>query len=314
VNYVTHTRIAFARLSVEPTATAQHISLYVALFQQWNNAHFPASLMLMRDELMTSAHIGNCSTYVKCLRDLDAWGFLTYLPSQSPHKASRAFMHEQVGLDMPQPEPAMPTMYKSVPSSEHSRGQVMIQVVDQAVRQPVSPIIKTSENEVNETNTQNFSNTAVADARKKAVSSCEDELLSEEPLDSERGNDQKEKVAPKRKTRSHTTQERKAKRPEVPFAESELADLSAFIAAFTSTDFELANLRYYHEKVANWRKDGEPPRRRDWKATAKTFMLNDVERNALVLAPGSQRGTSGTPPYCTGPSDHSAEYVSQRYT
>jgi len=311
MNYVMHTRIAFAKLSAEPTATAQHISIYVALFQQWNNAHFPASLMLMRDELMDASHVGNRSTYVKCLRDLDAWGFITYLPSQSPHKASRAFMHEQVSLN--QTELARPTMHESVHSSVHSHGQVEGQVVSQAVEQPVSTIIKTSENEANSTNAENFSNTATADARKKTGSSCEDELLSEEHL-SNRCNDQKEKVAPKRKTRSHTTQERKAKRPEVPFAESELADLSAFIAAFTGTDFELANLRYYHEKVANWRKDGEPPRRRDWKATAKTFMLNDVERNALVLAPGSQRGTSGPSPYCTGPSDHPAEYVSQRYT
>ncbi|MGI4823583.1 MAG: hypothetical protein ACRYFV_20410 [Janthinobacterium lividum] len=308
MNYVTHTRIAFARLSVEPTATAQHISIYVALFQQWNNAHFPASLMLMRDELMAAAHIGNRSTYVKCLRDLDTWGFITYLPSQSPHKASRAFMHEQEGLN--QPESARLTMHKSVHSSVHSRGQV----VSQAVDQPVSTIIKTSENEANEVNTENFSNTATADARKKTVSSCEDELLSEESIPSNRCNADKEKVASKRKIRSHTTQERKVKRPEVPFAESEFADLSAFIAAFTGTDFELANLRYYHEKVANWRKDGEPPRRRDWKATAKTFMLNDVERNALVLAPGSQRSTSGTPPHCTGPSDQTAEYVSQRYS
>jgi hypothetical protein len=180
----------------------------------------------------------------------------------------------------------------------------------------VCTIIKTSENEVNPTNTENFSNTAAADVRKKSVSSCEDELLSEEHLSSSRCNDQKEKVASKRKVRSHTIQERKAKRPEVPFAESELADLSAFIAAFTDTDFELANLRYYHEKVANWRKDGEPPRRRDWKATAKTFMLNDVERNALVLAPGSQRGTSDANPSSssTGTGAYAAEYISQRYS
>ncbi|MGI4738054.1 MAG: hypothetical protein ACRYG7_23030 [Janthinobacterium lividum] len=82
-------------------------------------------------------------------------------------------------------------------------------------------------------------------------------------------------------------------RPELPFAASELATPEAFAAAFAGSDYALADLRYYHALVANWRQNGEPPLRRDWQATATKFMLNDAADNRLKLAPGTQRPEPG---------------------
>jgi len=82
-------------------------------------------------------------------------------------------------------------------------------------------------------------------------------------------------------------------RPELPFAESALATPEAFAAAFEGSDYALADLRYYHALVANWRQDGQPPLRRDWQATATKFMLNDAADNRLKLAPGTQRHEPG---------------------
>lgn len=80
---------------------------------------------------------------------------------------------------------------------------------------------------------------------------------------------------------------RRPQRPEVPFAESDLASFDAFAAAFAGTDYgQYADLRFYHEKIRNWRQKGEAPRRRDWKATATQFFLNDAHDNRLKLAPG----------------------------
>ncbi|UOR06263.1 helix-turn-helix domain-containing protein [Hymenobacter aerilatus] len=78
-------------------------------------------------------------------------------------------------------------------------------------------------------------------------------------------------------------------RPEVPFLESEYADYDTFAAAFVGTDYALANLRYYHEKISAWRQKGEVPRRKDWLATAKQFFLHDISSNSLVLDPSTQR-------------------------
>jgi hypothetical protein len=113
----------------------------------------------------------------------------------------------------------------------------------------------------------------------------------------------KEKVAPKRKGVSQpggspcaAAPGRRPTLPELPFSQSPLADVSAFIQAFQGIDYELADLRHYHQLVATWRdrKTGEEPRRKDWVATAKRFMLNDAADNRLKLAPNVQRRPDGT--------------------
>jgi|GEM_PF-5604680 len=139
----------------------------------------------------------------------------------------------------------------------------------------------------------------------------------------------KEKVAPKRKG-SHgealregartTTAGKGSKRgskPEITFAESDLFDFGVFTAAFEGTDFALADLHYYHEKVKAWRdrKTGEEPRRRDWLATAKQFFLNDSHDNRLKIAPGTQHahqhGAGGSGPESGGAA---TGYRSSRYS
>ncbi|TGD81721.1 hypothetical protein [Hymenobacter wooponensis] len=306
MNYITHTRAAFAFLAAEPTATPHHVSLYVALFQLWNAAHFPPSVLLFRDELMRAAHIGSAGTYRACLRDLTAWGLITYQPSQSQHHPSQALMHE-LG-----PEAALPTATpESAPTTTgSSRGLGRGASRGPTTGQAVPPILKTPVTVTDEENPTDFSNASAAGAKNQKGYAVLDDSLSAEQLAAEdcAGEAPKEKVAPKRKAPG-----RGGGRPEVLFAESELADPEAFIAAFAGTDFELANLRFYHQKVANWRKDGEPPRRRDWKATAKNFMLNDIERNALVLAPAQPVAGYGTPAHGAGARSAIADYFDSRY-
>ena len=143
----------------------------------------------------------------------------------------------------------------------------------------------------------------MAAEKKRGEELPSDDKLSE-PDDSELTAQEpppQEKVARKRKV-PHRPQ-----RPEIPFAESELATLDAFMAAFAGTDYALADLRFYHEKILNWRQKGDVPLRRDWLATCKQFFLNDAADNRLKLAPGTHlhrpgqhRPDSGTRPAPTG--------------
>ncbi|GGG33977.1 helix-turn-helix domain-containing protein [Hymenobacter glacieicola] len=89
--------------------------------------------------------------------------------------------------------------------------------------------------------------------------------------------------------KSRPAKPERTSRPELPFLESDIGTPEAFAAAFAGTDYELANLAYYFEKITAWRQKGEVPRRKDWKATAKQFFLNDISSNSLVLAPGVQQ-------------------------
>ncbi len=87
--------------------------------------------------------------------------------------------------------------------------------------------------------------------------------------------EEKEKVAEKRKRSLEA----------IPFTQSVYADKDVFVNAFAGTEFEQANLLYYHAALANWRDKttGEPPLRKDWLALARTFMLNDIKAGKLVL-------------------------------
>jgi hypothetical protein len=99
MNYIRHTRIAHELLSGQAAATPHHISLYWALFFQWNTARFADSLD--HQAVMQAAHIGNKRTYTATLYDLETWGLLTYQPSQSRHQPSRCFMQVLPVAEMP---------------------------------------------------------------------------------------------------------------------------------------------------------------------------------------------------------------------
>lgn len=122
----------------------------------------------------------------------------------------------------------------------------------------------------------------------------------------------KKKVAAKKKAPERPA---RLSRPDVPFADSELADFATFEAALAGTDYELADLRYYHEKIKNWRdrKSGEPPLRKDWLATSKQFFLNDARENCLKLAPGVQRHDATSYGQSVGSGAGATGYRSSRY-
>lgn len=65
-----------------------------------------------------------------------------------------------------------------------------------------------------------------------------------------------------------------------------------FLCSFSGTDYELADLEYYYQVVSNWAAS-KGVRRKDWLATARTFMLRDVSDNKLRLKPSSNSHANG---------------------
>jgi len=308
MNYIRHTRAAFELLARTAEATPYHVSLYVALFQQWNEARFPADIVLFKDEVMQAAHIGSPKTYRACLRDLSAWGLITYQPSHSEYRASRALMHELPTADAPL---VGPHSTQAVPK-RRPPGPATSNPTTGATSAPshtpaVPPFDKPDANltkPLSENGTP-FSRTAVAPEKKRGEDAEDDNQHLESDDSDQTAQTQKDsahqanRVAPKRKSSGSPSPPGRAsggaRRPEIPFADSELAPLDTFLTAFVGTDYELANLRYYHELVGNWRQHGEPPRRRDWLATSKKFMLNDMQDGKLKLASSATypRGSAG---------------------
>lgn len=337
MNYVQHTRAAHQHLAGQPAATPHHVSLYWALFYEWNAARFPDSLPLDHAALMRTAHIGNEKTYRAALRDLDSWQMLTYHPSHTRYQPSTCcladlsaepFMGAKIA---PHEAPTSGAEATPMPvikgKTAHAASSASEPQMPEPVRPEMPPMLpasgpqvpehslydKTSGSKLSTSKPTPFGRSNAPHSGKKIGEKGQaDEGLSGEEVVSEESTPPMSPPAGSRRQRgpgAHaatireaavagiTPQSGRQPRPEIPFAESELADVEVFIRAFEGTDYALADLRFYHEKVRLWRdkKTGEQPRRRDWLATAQRFMINDAHDNRLKLAPTSPNGPAAGP-------------------
>ena len=89
MNYIKHLNGVFQQFSKDSRLNPTHVSLYMALFQYWNINRFPKEFYINREEVMAMAKIGSVSTYHRCLRRLDEWKYLQYMPSHNPFKGSK---------------------------------------------------------------------------------------------------------------------------------------------------------------------------------------------------------------------------------
>ncbi|WP_437370513.1 hypothetical protein [Maribacter litoralis] len=92
MNYIKLLNAAFEKFFFDDRLNPTHISLYMALFQEWNSSRFADEFYVNRRDLMLASKIGSKSTYHRCVTDLDAWEYLSYFPSNNPYKGSKIKM------------------------------------------------------------------------------------------------------------------------------------------------------------------------------------------------------------------------------
>ncbi|SHG73858.1 hypothetical protein SAMN05444483_1263 [Salegentibacter echinorum] len=92
MNYIKTLQAAFETFYEDDRLNPSHVSLYLALFQEWNSTRFAKDFYVWRREVMQKAKIGSNSTYHRCLRDLHKWSYITYFPSNNPFKGSKIKM------------------------------------------------------------------------------------------------------------------------------------------------------------------------------------------------------------------------------
>ncbi len=89
MNYIRHLNGFFTRLTVDCQMTSYHISLYLALFQQWNAERFADEFIISRREMMDLSRIGSANTYARCMKELAEWGYIRYIAASNIHSGSR---------------------------------------------------------------------------------------------------------------------------------------------------------------------------------------------------------------------------------
>lgn len=88
MNYIRHLTGFYERIQQDERLNPTHISLYLALFQFWNLNHFQNPISISRNEMMRLSKISALGTYHKCIKQLQDFGYIEYLPSFNPYKGS----------------------------------------------------------------------------------------------------------------------------------------------------------------------------------------------------------------------------------
>ena len=91
-NYIKLLTAAYEQFYKDSRLSPSHVSLYMALFQEWNISRFAIEFYADRHLLMKISKIGSTSTYHRCIVQLHDWGYLIYYPSFNPFKGSRIRM------------------------------------------------------------------------------------------------------------------------------------------------------------------------------------------------------------------------------
>ena len=89
MNYIQHLNSVFKRFAKDEQLKANHISLYMALFQIWNQSRFAEMIYLNRQEVMRMSKIGSLKTYHRSIKYLDGRRYIRYFPSHDPMVGSR---------------------------------------------------------------------------------------------------------------------------------------------------------------------------------------------------------------------------------
>lgn len=74
--------------------TAKHISLYMALFVQWNLNQCKEPISIKREVVMRAAKISARHTYNKYINDLHKFGYIKYMPTSNPLHHSVVYIKE----------------------------------------------------------------------------------------------------------------------------------------------------------------------------------------------------------------------------
>lgn len=82
----------YKNVSEDARISATHISLYMALTQQWNLAGCKNPFPIDREKIMKTAKINARFTYNKCMNNLQEYGYIKYLPSSNSFRQSIIYL------------------------------------------------------------------------------------------------------------------------------------------------------------------------------------------------------------------------------
>ena len=235
-NYIIHLNSTFKRFADDENATPFHISLYMALFHKWNSAKFRNPISVARDDLMFLSKIGSTNTYTKCLKELDKWGYIKYMPSHSYHVGSKIYLYT---FSKTKKTTTNKTTDNATDiSTNKSSDKTAEPTNDNTPKQEVIPSINT----INNTNKLN------------SVNASSPILKNKNLINSKKDDENKEKKV--------------AQKKESPT----LGEIKNYFAEKLSTELESEKFFNYFESNG-WLVGGKTPMK-NWQAAANNWLIN----------------------------------------
>ena len=257
MNYIKQLTHFFNKAQADIDFSATHLSLFMALFQLWNQARFAKQIQIIRDDAMRLGKINSKATYHKAMAYLHKQGYIDYCPSYNPYKGSTiTFFPEQPAQSKPNTEP--------------------VQILStRTINEPYNKLYSTSI--IHDDNTSDLSIDQKSEGNGKTASSNQGVLLFPKK---EKGSAQREtsKLAvSKAKSNENGGSMRPIKNK--LFSNEKtipplLEQVEGFFLANQSTVQEAH--RFMNHYIANgWLVGGKSPMK-DWEASAKNWISNSI--------------------------------------
>ena len=279
MNYIKHLTGFFEKVSADYDLNPTHISLYMAIFQLWNQNRFQNPISISRDELMRISKIASTATYHKCMKDLTEREYVIYKPSFNPFKGS---ILEVCKLDFyTKPVPKKELKKRSAKSKND---QVIERVNEQVTKQALNKH-QTSSKHVPYIN--NINNTNIINLAKQEISKNEKKLIFTNSIfDEVEEKDLKVELKEEKKLRE------KKKKVEIEKSKPTLEETQIY---FLEKKFpEVEAQRFFNYFESNGWLVGGRTKMKDWKAAARNWMLNTKKftKNQITDSALSSRAQS----------------------
>lgn len=282
MNYIKHLTGFFEKVSADYDLNPTHISLYMAIFQLWNQNRFQNPISISRDELMRISKIASTATYHKCMKDLTEREYVIYKPSFNPFKGS---ILEVCNLDFYTKPVPKKELKKRATKSKND--QVIKQVDEQLIKQALNKHQTSSKhvpyiNNINNTNIINLAKQEISKNEKKSIftNSIFDEV-QESDLNIEKEKEKchaelvevKLREKNKKKDENHSSVTSSGVEKLVSkFIKPTLEETQIY---FLEKNFpEIEAQRFFNYFESNGWLVGGRTKMKDWKAAARNWMLN----------------------------------------
>lgn len=287
MNYIKHLTGFFEKVSADYDLNPTHISLYMAIFQLWNQNRFQNPISISRDELMRISKIASTATYHKCMKDLTDREYVIYKPSFNPFKGS---ILEVCKLDFYTKPVPKKELKKHATKSKND--QVIEQVDEQVSKQALNKHQTSSKhvpyiNNINNTNIINLAKQEISKNEKKSIftNSIFDEVQeSDLKIEKEKQKCHAELVEVKLREKKKMKDEKNSavisSEVEKPISKQSKPTLEEAQIYFLEKNFtEIEAQRFFNYFESNGWLVGGRTKMKDWKAAARNWMLNAKKFN-----------------------------------